>query len=68
MFIAWSHKDSQNFFMHFFSLNTSCFFSIFLNENIVDIENTDGICCSPAFFVNEFSGLFLHQSVFSIKH
>ena len=38
-----------------------------LNENIVDIEKPDGICL-PTFVVNEFSGLFLHSSIFSIKH
>ena len=38
-----------------------------LNDNIVDIEKPDGIC-SPILFVDEFSGLFLHPSMFSIKH
>ena len=38
-----------------------------LNDNIVDIEKPDGICL-PTFVVNEFSGLFLHPSIFSIKH
>ena len=38
-----------------------------LNDNIVDIEKPDGICL-PTFVVNEFSGLFLHSSIFSIKH
>ena len=40
---------------------------MFLNNNIVDIGKPDGIC-SLTFVVNEFSGLFLHSSVFSIKH
>ena len=40
---------------------------MFLNDNIVDIEKADGIC-SPTFVGNEFSGLFLHPSIFSIKH
>ena len=35
--------------------------------NIVDIEKPDEIC-SPTFVVDEFLGLFLHLSVFSIKH
>ena len=39
--------------------------SMFLNGDIVDIENPNGIC-SLTFVVDEFSGLFL--SVFSIKH
>ena len=38
-----------------------------LNEDIVDIEKPDGIC-SRTFVVNEFSGLFLHPSIFSTKH
>ena len=38
-----------------------------LNDDIVDTENPDEIC-SPAFAVDEFSGLFLHPSIFSIKH
>ena len=38
-----------------------------LNDDIVDIEKADGICLST-FVVDEFSGLFLHQSVFFIQH
>ena len=38
-----------------------------LNDDIADIEKTDGIC-SPAFVVYEVSGLLLHPSIFSIKH
>ena len=44
-----------------------CLFSLLLNENIVDIEKPDGLC-SLTFVVDEFSGLFLHPSIFSIKH
>ena len=40
---------------------------MFLNDDIVDNEKLDKIC-SPNFDVDEFSGLFLHPSVFSIKH
>ena len=39
---------------------------MFLNNDIADIEKTDGIC-SPNFVVHEFSGLFLDPSNFSIK-
>ena len=39
---------------------------MFLNDDIVDIEKRDGICL-PTFAVNEFSGLFLHPLIFSIK-
>ena len=42
-------------------------FSILLNEDIVDIENPDGVC-SLTFVVDEFSGLFLYPSIFSIIH
>ena len=38
-----------------------------LNENIVDIEKPDGICLLT-FVVDEFLGLFLHLSIFSIIH
>ena len=38
-----------------------------LNDDIVDIEKPDGIC-SLNFVVDELSGLFLHASIFSIKH
>ena len=37
-----------------------------LNDDIVDIEKPDGMH-SPTFFVYEFSGLFLHPSLFSLK-
>ena len=37
-----------------------------LTGNILDIEKRYGIC-SPTFVVNEFSGLFSHPSVLSIK-
>ena len=38
-----------------------------LNDNSVDIEKPDGIYL-PTFAVDEFSGLLLHSSIFSIKH
>ena len=38
-----------------------------LNDDIVDIEKPDGIC-SLTVVVDEFSGLFLHPSIFSVKH
>ena len=37
------------------------------NDDIVDIGKPDGIS-SLTFVVNEFSGLFLHPSFFSVKH
>ena len=37
-----------------------------LNDDIVDIEKSDGMC-SPAFVVDDISGLFLHPLIFSIK-
>ena len=40
---------------------------MFLNDDTVDIEKPDGICL-PTFDVNEYSGLFLNLSIFSIKH
>ena len=41
-------------------------FSMSLNDNIVDVEAPDEIL-SPAFVLDDFSGLFLHPSIFSIK-
>ena len=38
-----------------------------MNYDVVDIEKVDGIC-SLTFVVDEFSGLFLHQSTSSRKH
>ena len=38
-----------------------------LNEDIGGIERPDRIC-SLTFLVDEFSGLFLHPSIFSIIH
>ena len=37
-----------------------------LNDDITDIEKPDGICLLT-FVVNNFSGLFLHMSIFSMK-
>ena len=42
-----------------------CIFYAFKGYN-VDIEKPDGICL-PTFVTDEFSGLFLHPSIFSIK-
>ena len=42
-------------------------FSVVLNNDIVDIEKPGGIC-SLTFVVDEFSRLFLHLSIFFIKH
>ena len=64
--IACSVKDSQNFFMESLPLYTSWLFSMLLNDDIVDIQNPDDTC-SVTFVVREFSGLFFHPSVFSIK-
>ena len=38
-----------------------------LYDDTVDIEKPDRIC-SPTFVVHEFSRLFLHPSIFSIKY
>ena len=40
---------------------------MFLNDDVVDIEKTDGIC-SLDFVVDDFSGLFLHPSIFPVKY
>ena len=66
IFIASSLMYSQDLFIQSLRLHTSCLFSLLLNDDIVDTENSDGIC-SPTFVADEFSGLFLHPSIFSIK-
>ena len=38
-----------------------------LNDDISESEKSDGICLRT-FAVDEFSGLFLHPSIFPIKH
>ena len=53
-------------FMQSLPLNTSCLFRTPLNDNIVDTEKPDGIY-SPTFVADNFSGLFLHPSIFSLK-
>ena len=61
IFIACSFKDSQNFFIQSWPLYTYLF-SMFLNDDIVDIEKPDGIY-SLTSGVDEFSGLFyIYQS------
>ena len=65
--IACSLKNSQNFFMQSLTLYTSCLFSMLLNEDILDIAKHDGKCLLT-FVVDEFSGLFLHPSMFSVTH
>ena len=40
---------------------------MFLNEGIVDVERSNGICLLT-FGVDESLGLFLHTSILSIKH
>ena len=37
-------RDSQNFFMQSLSLLTSCLFSIFSIDDIIDMEKPEGIC------------------------
>ena len=55
----YSHKDSQNFFMQYASLHTSCLFSMLLNDDIVGIKKPDGILWLT-FAVDELSGLLLY--------
>ena len=58
IFIAFSLKHSQNFFIQSLPL---------LNYDVVDIEKPDGIWL-PTIVMYKFSGFFLHPSIFSIKH
>ena len=57
IFITCSLKYSQNVFMQSLPLYILCLF----------FEKSDGIC-SPTFFLDDFSGLFSHPSIFSTKH
>ena len=63
--MACTLKDIQNFFIQSLPLYTSCLFPMLLHEDCVGIEKPDGIS-SLTFVVDEFSGLFLHPSIFSI--
>ena len=65
--MACSLKDSQNIFMQSLRLCTLCLFSMYLNGNIVDIEKPDGVYLLT-FVVNEFLGLSLHPSIFSMRY
>ena len=38
-----------------------------LNEDILGIEKLDGICLA-IFVLVQLSGLFLHESIFSVLH
>ena len=50
-----------------FSCNLYLYIHHVLSDDIVDMEKPDGIC-SLTFAADEFSGLFLHLSTFSITH
>ena len=67
IFIASSLKDSQNFFIKSFPLHISCLFSMLLNDDIVAIKKPDRRC-SHISVVDEFSGFYLHPSIYFIKH
>ena len=59
-------KIHKKIFVQSLPLYTSCLFSISLNDNIVDIEKPYGIC-SFSSAEDDFSGLFLHPPLFTIK-
>ena len=40
---------------------------MFLNDDITETEKSDRICL-PTFVIDEFSGLFLHPSMFFINN
>ena len=58
---------SQNFFTQSLALYTSLVFFMLLSEAIVDIGKPDSIFL-VTFLVDEFSGLVLQPSIFSIIH
>ena len=47
-------------------LYTLCLFSIPSNVHILDIEYSQGMC-SPIFIADDFVGLLLYTSIFSIE-
>ena len=65
IFVVCSLKDSQNSFMLSLPLYKSCLFPLFFD--LADTKKPDVICLLT-FVVDEFSGLFLHLSIFSVKH
>ena len=65
--VVCSLKDSQNLFMQSLPLHTSCLFFMLLKDDIVHTEKPEGTC-SPSFVMDEFLGLFLHSSIFSVKY
>ena len=65
--ILHSLKDRYNFNMESLPLYTSCLLFMLSNDDIVDTEKSDRIC-GPTFVIDEFLGLSLYPSIFSIKH
>ena len=65
-FVACSLKEQQNFLIQSSPRYELCPFSIVLKIHIVDIDEPQGIC-SPIFFVEDFSRLFAHPSIFYSK-
>ena len=55
-------RCSHNFFIQSLPPSTLCLFSIPLNDDIVDIEKSDGIF-SPIVVADEFSGLLLNSAL-----
>ena len=53
--------------MQYLPIYTSWLSSKLLNDDTREIEKLDGIC-SLTFVVDEFSGLILQTSIFSIIH
>ena len=53
--------------MQHLPIYTSCLFSKLLNNDTREIEKLDGVC-SLTFVADEFSGLILQTSIFSIIH
>ena len=66
IFIHALMKIHKKNFVQSLPLYTSCLFSMSLNDNIVDIEKSYGIC-SLSSAEDDFSGLFLHPPLFTIK-
>ena len=61
-FIACFLKDPKNFFMQSLPLYTSCLYFRSSNDDMVNIEKSNGIC-SPTFVLDKFSELSLYLSI-----
>ena len=66
IFAACSLMKVQNFFIESFPRYKVCLFSLLSKAHVVEVEYLQGIC-SSTFGVEDFSRLFVHPSIFSVR-